>query len=66
MAGFYEITDAGFSSSLSALMQIPVPVRLQVTFAVKPLLADRSSVPSDVVPPTATPVFLSPLATPTP
>lgn len=60
---WYELP---LTTELSALMQITVPVSLQVTFGVKPLITNEALQPEGVVLSTATPAFLSPLATPTP
>lgn len=60
---WYELP---LTTDLSAMMQITVPVSLQVTFGVKPLITNESLPQEDGVPATATPAFLSPLATPTP
>lgn len=60
---WYELP---LTTDLSAMMQITVPVSLQVTFSVKPLITNESLSQTGVVPATATPAFLSPLATPTP
>lgn len=54
------------TTELSAMMQITVPVSLQVTFGVKPLITNEALQPEGFAPATATPAFLSPLATPTP
>ena len=60
---WYELP---LTTELSAMMQITVPVSLQVTFGVKPLITGDALQPEGVVPAAATPAFLSPLATPTP
>ena len=52
------------ATDLSAMMQITVPVSVQVTFGVKPLITGESLQQEGFVPATATPAVLSPLATP--
>ena len=61
-----EWHELPLATDLSAMMQITLPVSLQVTIAIKPLLTSASVMHKEVELPTTTPAALSPLATPKP